>query len=84
MANEHFHDRGDIKLIERSITGAHLYVGFPFHFEQPVTGWAKGSPTLGEDNNVVLGELLGLSEEAIAQLEADEVVGRRPVWHPVT
>ena len=84
MANPHFHERGDISLIERSISGAHLYVNFPFHFEQPVTGWDQASPELGQHNRVVLQDILGMTDEEIAQLAADEIIGDKPVWHPVT
>ena len=84
MANEHFHDRGDIMYRERPSTGGHLFVGFPFHFEQPVTGWDTASPDLGQHNRVVLQEILGMSDEQVAQLEADEIIGEKPVWHPVT
>ena len=84
LAIEHFHDRGDIKLLDRPVSGAHLYVGFPFHFERSVAGWDTASPTLGADNLVVLKEILGRSDQEIAQLQADEVIGNEPTWHPVT
>ena len=36
------------------------------------------APAFAEHNDYVFGELLGLSEEEIAQLEAEGVTGRTP------
>ena len=37
------------------------------------------APRLGEHNDVVFGELLGMSEGEIAELEVEGVSGREPV-----
>jgi crotonobetainyl-CoA:carnitine CoA-transferase CaiB-like acyl-CoA transferase len=37
------------------------------------------SPSLGEHNRDVLGDLLGLSEQEIAALEAQGIIGTRPI-----
>ena len=42
--------------------------------------WLRtAAPTLGQHNERILSELLGLSDEAIRKLEADGVIGNRPV-----
>jgi crotonobetainyl-CoA:carnitine CoA-transferase CaiB-like acyl-CoA transferase len=41
--------------------------------------YRRPAPTLGEHNHEVLTEL-GLGEEEIAALEADQIIGTRPVW----
>jgi benzylsuccinate CoA-transferase BbsF subunit len=48
--------------------------GEPVHLSE--TDWviARGSPTLGEHNEQVFGELLGLSSSAIDELRADGVI----------
>jgi len=38
----------------------------------------KPAPCLGEDNEYVLGELLGLSSEEMDQLEKEGVIGTDP------
>ncbi len=37
------------------------------------------APCLGEHNEYVLGELLGLSKKEIARLEADKIIGKAPL-----
>ena len=38
----------------------------------------KASPRLGEDNEYVLGKLLGMSKEELTQLAAEEIIGTTP------
>ena len=39
----------------------------------------RPAPTLGEHNQEVLGELLGLSAEELKELEERQVIGNRPI-----
>lgn len=84
LASSHFHERGDITVLERPVTGSHLYIGFPFHFEKDVSGWDTPSPTLGQHNREVLLGLLNLSAEEFDGLHAAGVIGAEPLWNPVT
>lgn len=54
------------------------YASRPWKFETtpPVEG--KAAPTMGEHNKLVLGELLGRTEEDLAELEAKGVIGYAP------
>jgi hypothetical protein len=38
----------------------------------------RPAPTLGQDNEYVLGELLGMTEQEIGQLAGEEVIGTKP------
>lgn len=84
LATDHFHERGDLQVLDRPVSGSHLYVGFPFLFDTAVEGWQTGAPTLGQDNVSVLRDLLGLDEATYQRLAADTVIGQRPIWRPVT
>jgi crotonobetainyl-CoA:carnitine CoA-transferase CaiB-like acyl-CoA transferase len=50
----------------------------PFRFENVPVWNTEPSPTLGQHNHEVLGGILGLSEDEIAELEAEGVVGQAP------
>jgi crotonobetainyl-CoA:carnitine CoA-transferase CaiB-like acyl-CoA transferase len=60
--------------VQHTKMGAVRVDGLPVHFSR--TDWEirRGAPCLGEHNEEVLGELLGLSREAVAELRAEGVV----------
>ena len=60
--------------VEHAAMGEVRVDGLPVHFSE--TDWVidKAAPTLGEDNDYVLGEILGMAPEAISSLRADGVV----------
>jgi crotonobetainyl-CoA:carnitine CoA-transferase CaiB-like acyl-CoA transferase len=65
-------------------TPAHPVVGampiptLPFRFESVARWLRTPAPTLGRDNERVLGTLLGLSPAELRELEAGGVIGTRP------
>jgi len=59
--------------------GTHLYPGFAVKLSRTPAGFRRPAPCLGEHNGYVLGELLGLSEGEIAQLEEERIVSTYPV-----
>ena len=69
--------RGLFEMVEHPAVGAHPMPGMPYRFASVDRWITSPSPTLGEHNHEILGEL-GLSAEEIAQLEADGVIGTRP------
>jgi len=69
--------RGFHEDIEHPVVGVHPVVRPPFRFAT-VDRWNRTpAPTMGQHNHEILAEL-GLSDDEIAQLEADEVIGTRP------
>jgi crotonobetainyl-CoA:carnitine CoA-transferase CaiB-like acyl-CoA transferase len=57
-------------------TGVRRYPGWPMRFSFADTHHRRGAPTLGQHNREILGEL-GLSENEIARLAEDGVIGDR-------
>ena len=79
LSEPHFKERRLFETITRPVTGTHPYPGFPAKLSATPTEIRKPAPTLGEDNEYILGKLLGISAEEIRQLEAEEIIGTRPL-----
>jgi crotonobetainyl-CoA:carnitine CoA-transferase CaiB-like acyl-CoA transferase len=66
-------------LVHRERTGAGQYIDMlqnesSMHFSTTPGGVCEPAPLLGEHNNYVLGELLGIASEEIARLKEAGVV----------
>ena len=79
LDDPHLAERGFYRMVERDFIGRH---------PQPSTGWREGpapypvrwaSPTLGQFNAEVLGELAGLDAADLARLQAAGVIGTEVV-----
>ncbi|MBW2269460.1 MAG: CoA transferase [Deltaproteobacteria bacterium] len=69
--------RGFFEEVDHPIVGAHPVADPPFRYAT-VDHWQQSpTPTMGQHNREVLGEL-GLSDAEIDELEADEVIGTKP------
>jgi crotonobetainyl-CoA:carnitine CoA-transferase CaiB-like acyl-CoA transferase len=72
--------RGFFEAMDHPIAGTVLYESVPMTYSSmPRPVYRRPAPTLGEHNTEVLREL-GLSDAEIEGLEADRVIGTRPVW----
>ena len=72
--------RGLFEIEDHVVTGPHNIPTVPFRFKRHDQGWLhRPSPTLGQHNDQVLRELLGLTDDELAQLRADQLIGERPV-----
>jgi crotonobetainyl-CoA:carnitine CoA-transferase CaiB-like acyl-CoA transferase len=80
LANPQLEARGFFETVEGPLTGRHPYHVLPFRLasatEPSIT---RVAPALGEHNREVLGGLLGLSEDELARLEQQQVIGERPL-----
>jgi crotonobetainyl-CoA:carnitine CoA-transferase CaiB-like acyl-CoA transferase len=69
--------RGYFEHLDHPIVGQHQASTIPFRFRS-VDRWCRSAaPTLGEHNEAILTELLGLDETAIEELTAESVIGTR-------
>jgi formyl-CoA transferase len=55
--------------------GTRRYAGVPMKLSRTPATFRLPAPCLGEHNDYILGQLLGLSKEEIAQLEQSKVIG---------
>ncbi|MCV7094640.1 acyl-CoA transferase [Mycobacterium kubicae] len=77
--NPQLRDRGFFESLDHPRTGQNLYPTPPFALLSGQREWLlRPPPTLGEHNEEVLRNQCGLSEEEVARLAADEVIGTRP------
>jgi crotonobetainyl-CoA:carnitine CoA-transferase CaiB-like acyl-CoA transferase len=62
------------------VVGRHEYPTWPMRFSAgPNRFWHSPAPTLGQHNEAVLRDELGLSDEELARLTAEHVIGDRPL-----
>ena len=79
MRNPQHLARGFYETVEHPVAGAQPYPRLPMRFAAgPERHIAKPAPLLGQDNDAVLGERLGLDADARSALREAGVVGERP------
>lgn len=66
--------------VEHKAAGRHPYPSFPARIDGEHPPIRKVGPMLGEDNHYVLSKILGLSAAEIARLEAERIIGTRPLF----
>ena len=64
--------------LTRDIIGEQRYYGFPVKFSETKMKM-RPAPKLGEHNEYVLGKILKLSKEEIAELEKSQIIGNYPL-----
>jgi crotonobetainyl-CoA:carnitine CoA-transferase CaiB-like acyl-CoA transferase len=70
--------RGFFEEIDRAVIGRHPTPTVPFRYASVARWLRRPAPTLGEHNREILVDLLGVTAEELATLEADGVIGTRP------
>ena len=81
MPNPQLEHRGFFQTFSHPVTGPTRYPGCPALFSAFGPRLRRGpAPTLGQDNEEVLRTELGLTNEEIAKLREDKVIGERPTF----
>lgn len=75
LDDPHLAARGFWQEVDRPFSGPHAQPSAPYRENGEPYRVRRPAPTLGQDNDVVLGELLGLSRDEIAGLAARGVIG---------
>jgi len=70
----HIRERGVFAEVEHPELGKRLVVGPPWRLSGTPTATPRAAPLMGEHNQYVLGELLGMSQEEIDRLVEEQVV----------
>jgi len=71
--------RGFFEIQDHPVTGPHPVPVIPFRFRVHPTAWLRrAAPTLGQHNDEVLGDELGLTDAELAELRATGIIGDRP------
>jgi len=78
LADAHYKDRGTFVTVDHPQVGPKQYPGIPWKMSATPGQVRWPSPTLGQHNREVYGELLGLTGPEIDQLEQTGVIGTKP------
>lgn len=70
--------RGHQQWMDHVVVGRAPYPSFPARFNGQYHRLGRPAPTLGEHNNEVLSQVLGLGDAEIARLAEAQVIGTRP------
>ena len=78
LQDAHYKDRGTFVTVDHPQVGPKQYPGIPWRMSVTPGTVRWPSPTLGQHNRDVYGELLGLTGAEIDQLEQTGVIGTKP------
>lgn len=79
LSDPHLKERGFFQKLTKPEVGTHPYPGLYAGFSKTPGRIRWPSPSLGQHNEYVLGEILGMSEEEITELADKEIIGKRPL-----
>lgn len=79
LIDPHLEARGFWDVVDHPQVGIYQQVSTPWKLSKSPRRSATPAPGLGEHNGYVLGDLLGLSEQEIARLEEQGIIGTRPI-----
>ncbi len=67
--------RGFFEIVRHREAGTHLYPGMLFKMNKTPLSIRKPPPCLGEHNDYVFKEVMGMSDNEIAELEKEQIIG---------
>lgn len=79
LTDPHLVARGFWDVVDHPEVGVYKQVTTPWRLSKNPRRSTQPSPSLGAHNRYVLNDLLGLSEQEIVALEAEGIIGTRPV-----
>jgi len=79
MHHPHLRQRGTVRTITDRGAGSFDVPGMPLRFSAFANDLDLQAPYLGEHNAEILGDLLGVTPERLAQLTAEEVLVAEPL-----
>jgi benzylsuccinate CoA-transferase BbsF subunit len=79
LVDPHLTARRFWDVVKHPEAGTYTQVSTPWQLSKNPRRPTTPSPSLGEHNRYVLGDLLGLSQQEITSLEAQGIIGTRPV-----
>ena len=77
--NPQLKDRGYYEEVTHPDAGTHLYRNVGYRMSETPGHILRHPPCLGEHNDYVLGTILGMSKEAIEDLEQEQIIGTTPL-----
>ena len=78
LADPHYAARGTFVTVDHPQVGPRQYPGLPWKMSRTPGKIRRPAPTLGQHNHQVYGELLGLAEGEVRELEEQGVIGTKP------
>ncbi len=76
----HYQERGLLELVDHPSAGTYFLPGIAWKMSRTPGQVRWPSPTLGQHNAFIFGHLLGMSAQAISQLNEDGVTGTEPAY----
>ncbi len=74
-ADPHLKERGFFREVTHREAGTHLYPGMCFKYDNTPVEIRIPAPCLGEHNDYVFGQLLGMTAQEIEQLKTENIIG---------
>lgn len=74
FSDPHLRERGITTEVEHPVLGKQVVFNPPWKFSEALARIEKASPLLGEHNEYVFGELLGMSKQEITRLKEEQVI----------
>ncbi|MEM7078758.1 MAG: CoA transferase [Pseudomonadota bacterium] len=78
LSDRHLEYRGYWQWLDRAVVGRQPNPSTPYRFGAQPIAIQSPAPTLGQHNDEVLSDVLGLDEQAIERLRSNGIIGEKP------